>query len=131
MTTLQWEAVLPLYLSVTYLFMVLLTAYLGRKSNLHWGIIALAALLLSPIAGLLLLLISGERMNSYQRMERLKQLREQGLLNNEEFNWKYKPASQLVLRKELGILRYEGVLTYKEYRSKLRRLKEQGDYAFS
>ncbi|MDF9798249.1 hypothetical protein OKW21_003512 [Catalinimonas alkaloidigena] len=126
MGTTLTDTLLSLFLGGTYFFMVLLTTYLGRKSNLHWGLVAIASLLFTPIVGMLLLLWFGERMNSYHRVERLKQLRDQGILNEEEFNWKYYPATPEMLLRELAILRDEGVLTRSEYSSKAYRIKEEG-----
>lgn len=131
MSTALTETLLSLYFGGIYFFMVLLTSYLGRKSNLHWGYVAAASLLFTPIAGMVLLLWFGERMNSYQRVERLKQLREQGILNEEEFNWKYYPATPEMLLRELAILRDEGVLTRREYHSKVYRIMEEDETAYN
>lgn len=131
MPTPLFEVLLPLCIGSMYLFMVLITTYLGRKSNLHWGYIAGASLLLSPIAGMVLFLWFGERMNSYQRVERLKQLYEQGILTEEEFEWKFRPATLEMLLREIAILRDEGVLTRSEYQAKVYKLiaQEEEDYS--
>lgn len=131
MSTTSIETLLSFYIIASYFFMVLLTTYLGRKSNLHWGYVAGTSLLLSPIAGMALVLWFGERMNSYHRVERLKQLLEQGILNEEEFTWKYKPSSPELISQELAILRDEGVLSRSEYRSKVSRLLEQQPMSYS
>ena len=111
-----------------YLLFCLIITYVGRKSTIGKGWVFLLSFLLTPVAGLIAIVVSGERVSSYERTARLQQLREQGILSEEEFTWKYKPVTSKELMRELADLRDEGILSSKEYQIKIKQAARQHQY---